>query len=69
MLKYAEYPGIFPTRKEVWLKKLPKRIVEVVIIVRASPKTAETLPITGMNSATQKSGITCRSFNEKEQRV
>lgn len=51
------------TRKEVWLKKLPKRIVEVVIIVRASPKTAETLPITGMNSATQKSGITSNKLN------
>ena len=46
------------TKKEVWLKKLPRSNVDVVINVLASPKTAEMLPITGMKSATQNKGIT-----------
>ncbi len=48
------------TKKEVWLKKLPRSNVDVVINVLASPKTAEMLPITGMKSATQNKGITCK---------
>ena len=61
--RHAE-SSIQETKKEVWLKKLLSSSVEVVIMVLASPKTAQIEPITGMKSATQKSGITSAQKQE-----
>mmetsp|Transcript_92526 Transcript_92526/g.220227 ORF Transcript_92526/g.220227 Transcript_92526/m.220227 type:complete len:207 (+) Transcript_92526:1092-1712(+) len=53
------------TKKDVWLKKLPSSSLDVVSIVRSSPKTAQMLPRTGMKRATQNRGISSKRLKVK----